>query len=311
MQTKVLSLQQKDGLAVVQFSTIPNNTIDYVSLADAMQKNQVEVTEVDESGTVNEIYVINRSKHFVFLMDGDILSGAKQNRVLNTSVLLAPEAKTILPVSCVEQGRWNYKSNSFRSTDYVAPVEMRKRKSEAVTANLKHTNQHFADQSQVWSNVSEYSSKFSVISASSNLSDVFEQRESSYEKLLHSFCPESEANGVAFFIDKQLKNIDVFNRQDIYKEYFPKMIKGAALDVYGVESKNQLPEAEAFFKTLDLLDKIETIEPEIHKGVGAGQEKRFGSAEVSGFELQLNGHLIHLSAHAGSNELTKARIRIG
>ncbi len=306
MQTKILSLQQKDNLAVIQFSTTPSNTIQYSSLAHAMKNNFIEVMESSQQGTVNEIYVINKSKFFVFIMDGDILSGAKQNRVLNTSVFLAPESKIMLPVSCVEQGRWNYKSPKFEPTDYIAPSEMRKAKSAKVAFNLKESNSFRADQGEVWNRVSEYTACLGVSSGSMNFSDVYDQSRSAYEKFLQTFSAEKTATGLAFFINKELKSVDVFNRTDIYQEYFPKMIKGIALDVYNTKPSGEIPEAEASYKTLDLLDRLETIESEVHQGVGVGNEKRFSNKELTGFELNYNGNLIHLSAHTlTEKDLTK------
>ncbi len=297
MQTKILSLQQKDNLAVVQFSTTPCNTIEYSSLGNAMKQNFIEIMESSQQGTVNEIYVMNKSKFFVFMMDGDILSGAKQNRVLNTSVFLAPESKIKVPVSCVEQGRWNYNSDKFKSTDYVAPSEMRKSKSENVSANLKSFNSYQADQGDVWNKVNEYSNNLGVNSMTMSFSDLYAKSESVYDKFLQSFSAKKTATGIAFFLNKELKSVDVFNRTDIFQEYFPKMIKGIALDAYGTKANVEISEAEASFKTLDLLDRLETTEKEEHQGVGAGQEKRFSNNQHTGFELNYNGNLIHLSAH--------------
>lgn len=297
MKTNILSVQQCDALAVVQLQTTPANTFEFISVAKAMQQNLIEVTEASEYGIVNEIYVINKSRHFVFMMDGDILQGAKQNRVLNTSVLLAPETKTVLPVSCVEQGRWNYASKKFASTDYVAPSEMRKAKSQRVAYSMKMDNSFAADQSEVWDKVAEYQQSLGVSSGTKNFSDVFEQRESAYEKFLKNFQLNANANGIAFFINKKLKNADVFNRTDLFAEYFPKMLKGVALDVYGLKSTGEISEAEASFKTLDLFDKLEAVDTSKHKGVSSGEEKRFESNEFTGFELNYNSHLVHLSVH--------------
>ncbi len=48
----------------------------------------------------------------VLLLDGEHLEGAMQNRVLNATVLAAPEHETVIPVSCVEQGRWGYRGSA-------------------------------------------------------------------------------------------------------------------------------------------------------------------------------------------------------
>lgn len=304
MKPNILSVQQCEALTVVQLNTHPNNTFEYITLAKAMKLSLLEVTEVSLSGSVNEIYVINKSRHFVFMTDGDILAGAKQNRVLNTSVLLAPKTKTILPVSCVEQGRWNYSSEKFSPTDYVIPMNMRAAKSVKVGSSMKSSSSFRADQSEVWNKVSEYSNSLGVSSRSKNLSDVFEQRESAYDKFLKNFQLHPNANCISFFIQNELKSVDVFNRTDVFEEYFPKMIKGASLDVYGKKAKGKLTEAEASYKTLDLLDRLEVVSPDIHKGVSAGDEKRFSTHDLTGFELNYNGHLIHLSAHTISNNVT-------
>ncbi|MCX6200172.1 MAG: hypothetical protein NTY88_13300 [Bacteroidetes bacterium] len=303
MNTKVLSVQQKDNLAVVQFSTIPNNTLEIVSSTFALKNNLIEVKEISDGGSVNELLVLNHSEKFVFLMDGDILDGAKQNRVLNTSVLLAPQSKTKIPVSCVESGRWNYKSKNFQSTDYVAPANLRANKSMKVAYSFDMKQGHKSDQSEVWDNVSDYSAKLGVSSASSNLSDVFDGSQNSYQKFLDSFTHHPEANGVAFFVNKKPLALDIFNRTDIMHEYFPKLLKGVAMDVYGMKNEmGEMTEAEASFKALDFMDMLETLERKQHPGVALGTEKRFNSETVSGFELNYNNQLVHLTALSLTNK---------
>ena len=61
------------------------------------------------------LLVTNQGDSRVLFLEGEELRGAKQNRVLNTSVLVAAHSKTPIPVSCVEQGRWRYRSRQFDS----------------------------------------------------------------------------------------------------------------------------------------------------------------------------------------------------
>jgi len=105
----------------------------YVTLDEALAGG-LRVREVDESGSVPELVVENPLDSRVLLYDGEELVGAKQNRILNVSVLV--EAKTTLriPVSCVEQGRWSRRSAFFSAGGHVAHVELRRRKAEAQAA---------------------------------------------------------------------------------------------------------------------------------------------------------------------------------
>ncbi|MFH0958807.1 MAG: DUF6569 family protein [Pseudomonadota bacterium] len=67
----------------------------------------------------------------------EIKVGAKQNRVLNATILIAPKSETNIPVSCVEQGRWSYRSKHFGSQSRSMSANLRNRKSQTVTMNLR------------------------------------------------------------------------------------------------------------------------------------------------------------------------------
>jgi hypothetical protein len=316
MQITTLSFQKSKRLSVVQFSSLSKNTFDYISADIAMKSNFIEVKEISKEGEVNTLFLINHSEKFVFLMDGDILQGAKQNRVLNTSVLVAPNSKINLPVSCVEQGRWNYVSNKFDTSEYISPQKLRAKKAESVKESLRSKRKYFADQGEVWDDVSDYSMVYNVASPSMNLSDVFENKKKDFEEFIKNFSVNTDANGLAVFTDKNLLSIDLFNRTDIYQEYFPKILRSTAMEVFHLKDKeNLITEAEAIFKTVDLFDNLEKIEHKIHPGVGVGKEKRFDSEKLTGFELDYQNHLIHLTLlrldeDSNENKSIRRRLRV-
>ena len=87
------------------------------TLDDAIESGAVTVSEVSPAGSVSEINLKNHGTFPVFMLDGEELIGAKQNRILNLSVLAPPVQTIVIPVSCVEQGRWDSQFSSFGSSN--------------------------------------------------------------------------------------------------------------------------------------------------------------------------------------------------
>src|SRR5690606_1658034 len=85
-----------------------------------------EVTGVSEAGAVPHLRLLNRGAGQVFLLDGEELAGAKQNRILNLSLLVPGGTALDIPVSCVEQGRWSWRDGKrgFAGTERVAFPEV-------------------------------------------------------------------------------------------------------------------------------------------------------------------------------------------
>src|SRR6202012_5239404 len=73
----------------------PNYRLSEEALADG----SAVVEEVTEGGSVPNLAVDNKGETLVLFVEGQELRGAKQNRVLNSSVLIAAKTKTVLPVS--------------------------------------------------------------------------------------------------------------------------------------------------------------------------------------------------------------------
>jgi len=297
MNPKILSFQKNRSLAIVQLATSEQNTFDYISSSNAFKQDIIEVKEVNEAGSVNNIFVLNLSDKFIFFSDGDVVEGAKQNRVLNTSVLLPPKSKTNIPVSCIEQGRWKYQGDKFKETDYTIPTGLRASKADNIKSSLKMNKKHYAEQSKVWEDVKLYAKSQKVFSKTSNLSDVYEQKRDDINEFINKFKHSSESNGIAVFIKSKLLSIDIFNRTDIFEEYFQKLLKGSAVEAFYLnEPDTTFEQKDAENKTLNFFNKINEVEFEIYPGVGVGEEKRFNLNELNGLELVYESKMIHLNA---------------
>ena len=88
----------------------------WLTLAEA--GDHVRITEVSEGGSVPDLRVANLADLPLLLLDGEQLVGAKQNRILNMTVLVAARSEVRIPVSCVEQGRWRYQARDSKPSDF-------------------------------------------------------------------------------------------------------------------------------------------------------------------------------------------------
>jgi len=83
-----------------------SGALNYLTLDEALKTGRFKVGEISIAGHVPELSVANGLSQPVLLLDGEELTGAKQNRVLNLSIMIPPETDMMIPVSCVESGRW-------------------------------------------------------------------------------------------------------------------------------------------------------------------------------------------------------------
>jgi len=70
----------------------------YTTLDDALRAGTARVTEVDAGGRVPELAFENDGDRPVLVVDGEELVGAKQNRIVNLTILAPAKSKTVIPV---------------------------------------------------------------------------------------------------------------------------------------------------------------------------------------------------------------------
>ena len=83
-----------ESLTVFPLFSPPEGGVDYLLSDEAIRAGSVTVEEVSEGGSVPDLLVTNPGDSRVLFLEGEELRGAKQNRVLNTSVLVAAHSKT-------------------------------------------------------------------------------------------------------------------------------------------------------------------------------------------------------------------------
>jgi hypothetical protein len=261
------------------------------------------ITEVSEGGSVPELKFVNSGAKRVFLLDGEQLIGAKQNRVLNLSIIVAGGKIIIIPVTCVEAGRWRHRTSQFSSAPSAHYAEGRARKMAQVSESMRATGQRRSDQGRVWADISEKSARFSVASETSAMSDIFDKESEHIQDYVGSFSVLEGQSGAVFAIDGQIVGLDLFDSAETLKKLFPKLLHSYGLDALDrARSKSSKKEkrctptqVEAFLK------RVSEAKIEEFPAVGEGVDIRFSDRNITGAALSVDDHIVHLSAFAAGN----------
>ena len=226
------------GLTLVGISSPQTDGQRYISLSEGLKSDYIQINEVSESGNVPQLAIRNKSEFACFIMDGEELIGAKQNRITNSSFLIAPHSSTIVPVSCVEQNRWNYNTRNFSTSDNIIFNKGRKEKFQDV-----HQNRNYrTDQGKVWSNISEKMSNLNANNASSSMHKVYENKKSQLDDYVSKFRAQENDIGIIYAIGNKIEGVDIFHGSYLFKQYLPKIIKSCVLEIIekGIET-SQIP----------------------------------------------------------------------
>ncbi len=265
----------------------------FVLLDDALQSGEVRVEELDEGGSVPELRVINGGTLPVLILEGDELIGAKQNRIVNSSVLVAAESALILPVSCVERGRWSYRSRAFSSGDGSAHPSLRRLKSRAVHDSLRHGRGHRSDQGAVWAEVDRVAYLHDYSSPTDALQDTRTElsgRLRAFEALLWEI-PE-DARGIVLAFGTQPTLLEVLPGPRALARTFRRLLAGYALEA--LEHRGgKAPDAEF---VQEFVDSIANAPCERHPAVGEGTDVRFETQTLSGYALVHGEDVLHAAA---------------
>jgi hypothetical protein len=263
----------------------PNYRLSEEALADG----SAVVEEITEGGSVPNLAVDNKGETLVLFVEGQELRGAKQNRVLNSSVLIAAKTKTVLPVSCVEQGRWRYVSKNFTSSDCHSSSKMRAVLRKSVNDSTMSGGGHSSDQSAVWTEVSRQMASLGSSSPTMAMADTVSHYKQHIDRHVAEVAYADGAAGLAVAVGGKLVSVDLFDAPETCKKVWPRVISGMVLDALEEQTTTSVSPDEV----TAALASLQTEPWKPVAAAGAGEEQRSESAKWHGSVLALNGNLVH------------------
>jgi hypothetical protein len=262
-------------------------TAHYVTLDEALPLG-FRVREVSDAGLVPELLVENPLAQNVLLYDGEELVGAKQNRILNVSVLVRAGTKLPIPVSCVEEGRWHSQSDAFGAAPHAAHPRLRRRKAEALQAEPLARGVAQAD---VWDEVALTADRLAVASPTRANADTFRTYRPSLAQLEQAFPLEPGQCGTVLALGDDLC-LDAVSRPDAFARLWPKLRAGYLLDALDrLDAKPTGRDRLARFLT-----SIGMAARARGSSAGLGEDIRLRGERVVGSGLEVDGELLQLCA---------------
>ena len=208
----------------------------YLSLREAMEQGKVIVTEhvtppsnegfPEDEPLVNTLFIENMSGDTVLILDGEMVEGGNQNRVIAQDMVLPPHSgKLDLTVFCVEQGRWHGDDEIFFITE-----------ENLTSSDIRKAALVEKSQERVWQQVSEKISLLDIESPTMALSainthDDYNSHLESYRRHLGDvFYGHENVIGVIAVSGSEIIGCDLFATNALFTKHYHNLLQSYASD---------------------------------------------------------------------------------
>ncbi|MCZ6688308.1 MAG: hypothetical protein O7H41_01770 [Planctomycetota bacterium] len=254
-----------ENLAVYLIHAKKPGNREYITLDEGLEKGLVVVSE-NEQEQVGQLQIENRSDRPLFLQEGDRLCGGKQDRIIGLSMVVPPKSgKMMVRAFCVEAGRWSrgLLGKQFAMTDNKA----------LAPSSVRFACKVVGNQGKVWREVAEQKTRLESQGVANNTSSLSEAIDSKlmksvsddYQRRLGGiFARHADAVGVAFALNSEVLEVDIYPGNVLLKKIAPRLLKGYAVQAIvarrgGVEHPEPSEIARFMTEGVKKLDRIRKI----------------------------------------------------
>lgn len=269
-----------------------------LSFGDAMTKGFLSVTEVGD-GDVPSLKFTNSSQCRILISEGSVIEGLKQSRAVRSTFVLDSMEERVIPVHCVEIGRFGYEHDSSK-TKYSLSSRLR-------AMNLRYSNESLrkaadirnsSSQSETWRNIQkmrerkERQRNKTITSPTGSYGDIYQEEKKTVDQYLKSFvCPET-ASGFIAMLNGEVLGLECFGNSALLKANHETLLAGTVMDLDQEIKQSNIMTPEHFLKNLIASAK------EQHPAIGQGQDIRFEESSFVGSCLVADDAVLHLEAFA-------------
>lgn len=226
----------------IHVKQIDLRTVKLKTLDEALKEG---ILEIKETSVIAELKFINKSKtDKILIVEGDVVQGGKQNRVVNVTMIIDEDSTVTVPTSCVEARRWDSGMVFVQDTNKLSPT-VYSNLAESVHDNMKETKRsekmsYCSDQTEVWSTVSAFLTASSSSSSSSSYSDTYKCREEDMNDYLDKILPHiKKCNGLAAIVQDTI-SVYVCDSEELFEPQLKNLLKSYIIEALTVEESSNL-----------------------------------------------------------------------
>jgi len=294
MKIECKDFQTEGRVTVLQFVTLNRELWEFYPGGPAVETGDLVIKELGEAGRVEELQVINNTHKYLFFIDTDILIGAKQNRVMNASVLFAPRSHSVVSVSCVERGRWKPSSPKFKMSNLHIEPDIRKHKAKTLKQDPQSRRASAARfQYEVWERVASKNKEVTIDNPTEDYERVLYKKAEMKDPEPFQFTLNKEANGMAMLVNDIIVSVDLFGSHPVYEYYFPRLIQNIDYELKHGKTPDLTEK-----KAVKLVDKYISKQGSTRSTFfpvksGIGEIRQIESKQSAGTELVFDKRIVH------------------
>ena len=282
-----------------------------VTLDEALKSQNVEVLE---TGIVNELIIKNKSsENSILILEGTIVKGGKQNRVINTTLILDKESECKVPATCIEQNRWSYvvpndffdsnravsdgttsEFNSFfLSSNYVSPT-MYCSLNKSVNKGLSNGN-YSTNQLEMWNEIQTFNASLDIKSTTQDYTKVFRDKEKEINEYYEKFKEGLDNvvfNGLLAIIKGKRIFLNFSCDPEIMDVRLRPFIESIVVESFNLEQRSIV---NPHLKVETFLNLLPNIAVKTYKNKSGDLDIRFDDKNVIGSYYMHNNDLIFLT----------------
>jgi hypothetical protein len=260
---------------------------DVLTMSEAVASGKFKIAELEEGASVNTLEVRNNTDKYVVLLAGEMIRGAKQDRIISFDIVVPPRGKVGVDAFCVEAGRWTEVSKHFKYEKEIAP------------ASVRSAAQGKQDQSQVWAEVSKVNAERGAVTGTDALTASYDDAAfradvKKYEKALKGLAKDKEVVGVVVVAEGEVKAGDVFANHDLFAAVWPRLLTSYAMDAALAGELGKVPPASAI---ASYLAKLEDAERERTYADELQNRSSLSAGEMAAYALDYKGKKVHVNVY--------------